>query len=432
MRNKTSIGGMALLALATAAGAGAANAQSASPPPPPPPPSFSPAPRFTSGDSAFEFKIRGRVQMDAFTANSDFVQNAGDEDYRRTASRRVRLGAEGRMSSKFRYRTELEMNRSAVTWTDVFIEYVGSDYSLIIGNQKGVTTLDEKTSDPVNLFTERAAYANAFQVGQRRLGVVYTRGGPNWSFDAGVFGDDINAAETANRDEAYAVAARLTYAPIFQLTPDGAHVLHVGGYVRYRDQGDDAWINPTARPAESNFTTAVLNPGFATTGTGATAGISSDTTYEAEFAYIRGPVGMHGEYSILKGDRANGADVEFSGGFVDVFYQLTGESRQIRQGEFRRMVPAQSIVDGGPGLWQIGARYDTLTLTDGAGACGVGKVCGGTQSTIAGVVNWQPIEWIKFSGQYAYSDIRGANGGVGATRRDGNANTFQLRAAMDF
>lgn len=447
--------GAALAALAVAAGASAAEAASPPPPPPPPPPpSFSPSPRFTSGDTAFEFKVRGRVQVDAYSVQSDYQGTAADEDFQRTASRRVRLGAEGKMSSKFRYRAEIELNRGTSQWQDLFLEYVGKKGSLVLGNQKTIAVLDEVTSDPVNLFNERAAYANAFALGERRFGLTWKMAGPQWTFDVGAFGDSINTSETpgratpgtasSNGSEAYAIGARGTYAPIFEVTPSGAHILHLGAGIRYRDQRDDALLNYSARPAGSNFANAVLNTGLQTGTLGnATAfnnaGFIDDTTLWGEFAYIRGPIGVHAEYATLNATQfLTGRDYTFQGGFVDAFWQITGESRTLRQGEFRRLAPKRPLDQGGPGLWQVGVRYDVLDLKDGGGACITGAtstagsaVCGGVQSTVGAVVAWQPVEFVKFSGQYATSDVRGGNV-TATTRRDGSSDVLQFRAQYDF
>jgi phosphate-selective porin OprO/OprP len=420
--------------------------------------------------------------MDLYSVSSDYAGINNDESFQRTETRRVRLGAEGKMNSKFRYRAEFELNRGAIVWQDLFLEYVGKKGSLVLGNQKTIAVLDEVSSDPVNLFNERAAYANAFGLGDRRLGLSWKMAGPRWTFDVGAFGDSVNNSNTPSRapasgaatngDEGYAVGGRVTYAPIFEITPAGANglaganVLHLGAGVRYRDQRDDALLSYNARPAGSNFANQAVSQGLAnTTITTATnsgiattaaqrnaAGFQEDTTLWGELAYIHGPFGVHVEYATVDAKQAfTGRDYNFAGGFVDAFYQLTGETRQLRQGEFRRMVPARPVDQGGPGLWQVGARYDVLDLTDGncairnaAGATATNSVvgsatgtavCGGTQSTVGAVVNWQPVEFVKFTAQYASSAVRGGqfNSLTPITgRRDGTSNVVQFRAQFDF
>jgi phosphate-selective porin OprO and OprP len=463
--------GAALLALAAAGVTAAAQAAPAPPaPPPPPPPNFgSPAPRFNSGDNAFEFKVRGRVQADLVNVSSSYTQKnnavAGlsnlNEEFTRTASRRVRLGVDGRMNNKFRYRVEFESNRGAIQWTDVIMEYTGKDYSVVLGNQKGIAALDEVTSDPVNLFNERAAYQNAFSLGDRRLGILYKRGGPNWTFDAGLYGDSINNVETSTRTnalgqaegtnatEAYAAGVRATYAPIFSVTPEGAHILHLGLLYRYRNQGDDALLNYTARPGISNYAAQTINTSLSTTNAlAANAGFQSDETWNFEAAYIRGPFGVIAEYADVQARRANSTlianplaqrEFNFTGGYVDAFWQITGENRIVRQGEIRRMAPRKSIVEGGPGLWQVGARYEVLDLKDGSGLCfgtgvvvGSRAVCGGVYNTVGAVVNWQPVEFIKVTGQYATTSVRGGINTSATNRRDGNVDVWQTRVQFDF
>jgi phosphate-selective porin OprO/OprP len=368
---------------------------------------------------------------------------------------------------------EFETNRGTFNWTDVFIEYVGKNGSLVLGNQKTISTLDEVSSDPVNLFNERAAFANSFGLGDRRLGVAWKMSGPQWSFDVAAFGDSINTGENPSRapatgaatngDEAYAIGSRVTYAPIFEVTPAGANILHLGAGLRFRDQRDDALLSYSARPGGSNFANAAISQGLNNTAIATAtnsgipssaadrnrAGFSEDTTLWGELVYVRGPFGVHAEYANVDAKQAfTGRDYTFSGGAIDAFWQVTGESRIIRQGEFRRMVPARPVTAGGPGLWQLGARYDVLDLTDGncairgstgattansvvASATGT-AVCGGTQSSVGAVVNWQPVEFVKFTGQYVSSDIRGGAFNSLTGRRDGTSNTVQFRAQFDF
>ncbi|MFZ4070880.1 MAG: OprO/OprP family phosphate-selective porin [Caulobacterales bacterium] len=465
--------GAALLALAAAGVTAAAQAAPAPPaPPPPPPPNFgSPAPRFNSGDNAFEFKVRGRVQMDLVNVSSSYNQraftagNTGlsviNEEFTRSASRRVRLGVDGRMNSKFRYRVEFESNRGAIAWTDLIMEYIGKDYSVVLGNQKGIAALDEVTSDPVNLFNERAAYQNAFALGDRRLGVLFKKGGPNWTFDAGLYGDSINNAETSartnglgvaegtNATEAYAAGVRATFAPIFSVTPEGARILHLGMLYRYRNQGDDALLSYTARPGISNYAAQTINTSLSTTNPlAANSGFQADETWNFEAAYIHGPVGVVAEYAEVSARRPNSTTIvnpaaarefSFSGGYVDAFWQITGENRIVRQGEIRRMVPRKSIVEGGPGLWQVGARYEVLDLKDGTGNCfgtgvtvGSRAICGGVYNTVGAVVNWQPVEFIKVTGQYATTSVRGGINTSATNRRDGTVDVWQTRVQFDF
>ena len=235
-------------------------------------------------------------------------------------------------------------------------------------------------------------------------------------------------------------------------------------------------LSYSARPAGSNFANAAISQGLSNTvvGTRATtgapnavvtpstaaqrnaSGFQEDTTLWGELAYIRGPVGLHAEYANVNAKQAfTGRDYTFTGGFVDAFWQITGETRALRQGEFRRMVPARPVNTGGPGLWQLGVRYDVLTLTDGqcairnaAGATvsnsvlpvtvgtvttiGGNAICGGTQNTVGAVLNWHPVEFVKFTGQYMTSDIRGGAFNTLGGRRDGTSDVVQFRAQFDF
>jgi phosphate-selective porin len=98
-----------------------------------------------------------------------------------------------------------------------------------------------------------------------------------------------------------------------------------------------------------------------------------------------------------------------------------------------------AVVEGGPGLWQVGARYEVLDLKDGSGDCfGTGvtvaarRICGGVYNTVGAVVNWQPVEFIKVTGQYATTTVRGGNNTSATNRRDGSVDVVQARVQFDF
>lgn len=435
MRNSTFLRGAALLALAT--GAGVAQAQAQTAPAAPPPPNFQAAPQFRDAAGDFTFKVRGRMMYDVYSVDADFVGTANDQSYRRTGLRRARLGVEGQMTPKFRYQAEATILGSAATWEELRLEYVGKKHSVFIGNTNTFEPLEEITSSRVINFNERAKWTEAFGTG-RFTGFGVVTNGANWSLRGAIQGDSINNTETANLDEQLQYKIRATWAPIMERTPEGANILHLGVNFRYRDRGDDApsgvatagrqGFRYRARPQGDGFGDRFIDTDY-----GAAAGLpafsgDSDKMYVGEAAYIRGPVLVMAQYAHIDVESVLGPEASFSGGNFDVVWNITGESANYRgrAGDFSRAPALTPItVEGGHGLWQVGLRYDNVTLTDSITG---GKVRGGTQNSYVAAVNWFPIDYVGFKLNYAVNDITGGDAGT----RTGDAQVISLRTQFDF
>lgn len=433
MRNSTLLRGAALLALATGAGVSQAHAQAA-----PPAPTFTAAPQFRDAAGDFTFKVRGRFMYDVYTVDADFAGTANDQSYRRSGLRRARLGVEGQMTPKFRYQAEATFLGGSATWEDLRLEYVGKDASVFIGQTNAFEPLEEFTSSRFISFNERAKWTEAFGTG-RFAGIGFVTNGPNWSVRGALQGDNINTAETANRDEQYQIKGRVTWAPIMDRTPEGANVLHLGANIRYRDVGDDrpsgvdtagrTGFRYRARPQGDGFGDRFIDTDYnAAAGLPAFSG-KADTLYVGEAAFVRGPLMLMGQYAYADVEPVLGSsDVSFSGGNFDAVFNITGESHNYngRNGVFNRVSVAKPITaEGGTGLWQIGARYDNISLTDSITG---GKVRGGTQASYVVGLNWFPIDYVGFKLNYAYNDISGGDAGT----RTGDANVISLRTQFDF
>ncbi len=419
MRNKTMFGGAALIALATVAGAGGANAQLAT--------SFKGAPEFSEGD--FKFKVRGRVMVDVYNVSKDIddpdgpgalTAGAQDQSYRRTTLRRGRLGVEGQFDKKWKYKAEIEFGRNNENvWKSALVEYAGKKFSVILGQDKAVAPLEEKTSSRYITFNERAGIHSAFDTGPYIAGVYVLGGGANYSWSFGVGGDDISNSESVGREEAFQLLARATWAPLFDKSPEGLHLLHVGGFLRQRDRGGDGLFQYRARPA-------ALGVDDRTIDTGAIG--DEDTTYGVEAAYVLGPFSLQSELMQVNTTRANGVDASLTGGYLDAIWNVTGESRDYRggTGEFSRAVPAASLASGGPGLVQVAARAEVVDLTDEI-------TKGGSQTGYTLGVNWFPAAYVGFKLNYGYTDISrdGTTANVLGSR-SGEAQVVSFRTQFDW
>ena len=68
---------------------------------------------------------------------------------------------------------------------------------------------------------------NAF--GFTKIGsIAAATGGGNWSAGVALQGDDFNNPESTNTSETVGLEGRVTWAPIYDRTPDGVTVVHLG------------------------------------------------------------------------------------------------------------------------------------------------------------------------------------------------------------
>lgn len=365
------------------------------------------------------FHVNGRIQYDlAYTdadcANADCT--APNESGVRSYARRAFLGVDGRLTSNWRYNVKLDFaltpagNGASVRADDLYLEYAGQDYSFIIGNNNVVSPMEDRDSSLNIPFNERSFLISASGVG-KRPGVAYITNGGNWSWGASLASNDTldTGDSAANGTESYFVASRITWAPIFQQTPDGTTVLHLGAYARYRNNGDG---NGNALNGTFNY---APNPLSAKSNNNATVGAAeTDTYYSGEVAFQWNTFGVEAEYGHMSADHLTGAaaqadDGDWNGYYVDFFWSPTGESRRYSasDGSFGAITPLRTLgSDGGIGHIMLSARYEDIDLTDSgfANAVATADRRNETKAWTLGAT-WAPVAHVKFQLNYAQSDI---------------------------
>jgi phosphate-selective porin OprO/OprP len=160
--------------------------------------------------------------------------------------------------------------------------------------------------------------------------------------------------------------------------------------------------------------------------TGSTA-FAQDQFIGGEFAAQHNAFAMEAEYGLLKAKPQSGtalgsASPSFSGGYVDLFWSPTGETRHYkpREGVFGRTTPLKGLGAEGFGSVQLGVRYDFVDLTDGA-------TDGGEQKGFTLQSTWQPLAFLKFQADYSRLDIERPNSPL-----NGTANVFTLRSQIEW
>jgi phosphate-selective porin OprO and OprP len=440
-------------------------------------PTWKGAPQYEDKGEGWSFKPRGRIQYDA-----GFISEPGALTNRNlgfnSRVRRLRLGAEGAIPGGFGYKVDVDFANSAVGFGDVFLSYTNKakSFGVRLGNQETLDGLDQITSSNYVTFTERAAFNDAF-LNTRRLGAVagYYKGDVLRA-EAGLF--TAHTIDSSLDNDGWIGAARLVYAP----TKIGGR-LHFGLNYQHREfAANNGGVASTSAGAPSTNQlaryrarplTQLTDVRFVDTGSFAAKG---DDIFGVELGGIFKSLYFAAEGQVTKvrsydaGDRATALDVfsggnsavvaagnpSFFGGYGEVGYFLTGETRGYKDGAWGRTKVLKPLGKGGSGAFQIAARVDYLDLdsnrlkngltnnfttgvtTLAAANARLGR--GGTQTGYLLGLNWYPNDYVRFIASYGHSDIKG--GPLVATvrplstspvdDRSYGVDLFAVRAQVDF
>ena len=360
-------------------------------------------------DGNFSTQIGGRIQADWAYYDDDKTTLGNGTEFRR-----IRLFSEGTFFKVWDYKAQFDFADGAEV-KDGYIKYKGlENVGITIGQYKEPFSLEELTSSKYITFMERSLPVEAFAP-SRKIGIGADTGGDNWTFEAGFFGDEFNADPDDEGDEGYGVVGRVTFDPI----SGESNLVHLGVSAEYRDPKDTS-VRFRARP-ESHIT------GERLIDTGSMTGVDDVVRFGAEAAAVFGPLSVQAEYIQAE---VNGGDIEgvdtgdpsFNGWYAYGSFFVTGESRAYKSSKrasFQRVKPLHNF-PGGPGAWEIAARYSTLDLNDA-------DINGGEQDDITVGLNWYPNPHVRFMANYVM-----ANADPNSDGEKDEPNVIQLRAQLDF
>jgi phosphate-selective porin OprO/OprP len=366
------------------------------------------APQFNFGE--LTFKPRGRVLLDYVNQDVDGpLVDFGASD---TRIRTARLGVEGTYGENWAYKAEVSIGNGSANWEDLTLEYSFNDNtSITIGNFKSVS-LENMTSGRYTTFMERGAFNDFIDAGRVATIAVGT-GGDNWTLTAGVHGDSINDSDVLG-DETQAAFVRATFAPI----DTDRTKLHLGGWARTRDAGNDAPFRYRVRN-NTNFGDRYTDTGSSGLGAG-----EQDTQIGLEAALVAGPFSVQGEWAQVDSDLTGGGSAKGTGYYAYASFFPTGEMRNYSAdtGDFGRVRIRRPVTQGGMGAIELGLRYDNVDLTDFVGVASAGEY-----SAITVGATWYPIQYVRFVANYT-----DATNDAQIALNDVDVKTFQLRAQFDF
>ncbi|MEO7786448.1 MAG: porin, partial [Sphingomicrobium sp.] len=315
---------------------------------------------------------------------------------------------------------------------------------------------------------ERPSFTDAFNY-NRRLGVsvaLLDTKTDRYSLTAGIFSQEINNTSFARTG--WEAGVRGTFSPRM-----GDTQLHFGASAHHRvNQRDAQGQQYRARPLLQTTDQRFVDAGTIASNGDDSVGLEFAAIHKGfHFAAEAQKLWVHGyaptDVITAPNNAVSGtryiSDPSFEGGYAEVGYYLTGESRGYKGGKFDRTKVLHPFDQGGWGALQVNARVDYINLNDRVADAPAGStaavsfaapyyVNGGKQlGYMVGLV-WSPIDYLRFTAQFAHLDVRGgpratvstavapaaANGlfPIGTTtapnQRKYGVDTAGLRAQVDF
>jgi phosphate-selective porin OprO and OprP len=384
------------------------------------------------------FKFGGRVMADyVMFADQDAGNQARFGDIPNYFEwRRIRLRSEGEGYGVYFYRVELEFEPegelgvldSGIALRDVYfgIKEVPGLGTVYVGNVKQPISLEIQMSSNYLTFTERSL-PRMFLQEERFDGIRASNHIPSEAviWDYGVFfGRPIDEDHEFDTDnQGVRVVGRMVTTPYYC---EGArHLVHLGVGGAWQSGGEDRWRWRTRPEVHEGVY-------FLDTGNFDSDSIS---TLNFESAVNWGPCSLISELYYNR-NQAVGDDIDLYGGYAEVSWFLTGESRPYdrAKGVFDRLKPYTNFwlvrgrdgVDAGWGAWQLAARWSAVDLSDAA-FTGANR---GLEHDMTLGVNWYwnpnirwMVDWI-----HAWNAYDQAVGGY----TDGQADILAIRGQVDF
>src|SRR4249919_2870089 len=391
-------------------------------------PSWKGGPQYDDKDAGFSFKPRGAIQLDAgyvgFPDGKNLNGTVGGLAYNNlgfnSRARRILIGADGTLPGGFRYSAEFNLAQGTVDYEDIFIAYdfKGVPLTIQVGNIYPFSSLETMTSSKFTSFMERASITDAFGF-NRRLGIGFTvsdKKNDSWLLQAGIFNQPINDGTNFNRT-GWEAAIRGVYSPML-----GTTRLHLGASYHYRVNNRDAQ-NDRLR---SRPLTQVTDQRFIDTGAIAAdhdqyAGIELAAIHksihfaaEAQKIWVNSyaPGTIFGANNGTGGGALLNGNPTFWGGYAELGFYLTGETRGYKNGRFDRTKVLHPFNDGGWGALQVNGRVDVVDLRDDVDGSSSSLaapfyVNGGKQVGLQASVIWNPTDYLRFMAQYGRINVTG-------------------------
>jgi len=436
-------------------------------------PTWKGGPQLDDKDAGFSFKPKGFMQWDAgyvgFPEGDERRGTVGGVNFANlgfnSRARRLVFGAEGTLPGNFGYKFELNFAQATVGYEDIILTYdfKNKPIQIAIGNFYPYSSLETMTSSRLGSMLERASFTDAFNY-NRRLGIgvqLSDKKADSYLLQAGIFStpiDDISVSGSSLANSftrtGWQASIRGIYSPTL-----GTTRLHLGANVQHRSNNQEALQGQyRARPL-----TQITDQRFIDTGNIAAKG---DDALGFEFAAIHKSLHIAAEgqkvwvrhaytpaeVALLNADpddndATNGTgyngDPSFTGGYFELGYYLTGETRGYKGGKWDRTKVLKPFQDGGWGAFQVNGRVDYVNLNNRVASSATFAapfyVNGGKQLGYQASLIWNPMDYLRFMAQFGHVDVTGGpRNALGedltkpVNKRKFGVDTAALRAQLEF
>jgi len=377
-------------------------------------------PVFESADGQNTLAVTGRLHLD-FGAYNWSPASSGTSP-RSLASgvnaRRARLGVQGKFLGDWGYALIYDFGGSNDVGgsggsggiENAFLTYNGvPQFQFVAGYIDVPYSLDESISSNNIMFMEKSLAgdtATSIAGNDNRSAV-----GINWHNDrawVGIYGTGPTSGTTHSITNAgvtgvqFGATGRATY----QILQGPDYSFHIGadaeGLIkppRNKGAGGFGAVSLSDDPELRVDNTALISTG--TIGS-AVNPVTGANVFGFETAGGIGSLYGQAEYFHFNIARQGLSDLSFNGGYAEVSYTLTGESRKYAAGCgcYGGISPAHpfSLSSGTWGAWEIAARYSVLDLNDQT-------VLGGKETNYTFGVNWYPNNNMRFMLDYIHGDV---------------------------
>ena len=374
---------------------------------------FGPIGPMTSSDGRFKTFLYGNLQTDfaAYSESGDWEGIFGDDYYIGKGDTDFSGGGKMRRAT-FGIASVIEQD-----WI-VFMSYNLADggeqvdsglraaamvyrgirpWWLMVGQFGNSVGLESSTFNSFLGMAERPMMSNAFAYAPSApvVALIASHRGKFSYSRFGVFGK--NSGVDSDFDEGWGLHGRFLFQPHKERRLSSQ--VGVSGYWRKPEEevvGGDHMRSCQDRSIGSGFRFKAAGisaiDGTSLVNTGKFCDVEDYTYVVAEGAISRGPVSLQSEWGLARVNTKSDGHYEFSGGYVDVGYFLTGESRNYNPyfGQFWRLKPKNDLGQGGLGAFELRARWQTIDLNDRLAVVdgSVTGITGGEASGFTVGLNW--------------------------------------------
>ena len=387
-------------------------------------------------DGRFEFKLGGRLHIDAYAFDGCDDGNAangvgcpGGTTIGGMFLRRGYIATTGKLYGwKFKSEFDPAASSSAQsTWREAWVSTEAMGGEIMIGQFKPFRSMEELTSSNDILIMERPYSSASSLYGgggrQFQLGVGY-----KLPFSAGMWAlsaYNLKAIGGATND-GYGLSTRLTFLPI-ESERSKLHFGVVYGQDDFNRTGTGAAGFQSGGPSAASIagrSSGTQVTGLTSVSLGTTAPGESQTTYSVEAAGAFGGFFFQTEFANSTLGQAPGvSDMDVTSYYVQGSFFLTGETKPYKKDRATFGTPKPN---GEAGAWELALRHDTIENSDLTGATGKPEV---TQTTLG--VNWYLNPNVRFMLNYSTGEEQTTNTTTGADRTR-ELNAIALRTQLSW